>query len=142
MSELHEWYEVHVPADAKLINDRYNDLPEVAPLYSDKYSSGEGTYMSSSVNTAMSYTTTWTSDTQNRESEALHVLDLSDKEPSETSISEPRTWAQRLRSQSRYNVSTPAAPSYDDGFMSDMVSSRAEVEELKMKLHQFEASTK
>jgi hypothetical protein len=57
MSNLSEWYNVHAPEDAKVANNskQFPDPLEIAPLLSDAYSSGEHTYMSGSVNTAMSY---------------------------------------------------------------------------------------
>jgi hypothetical protein len=45
MSKLPEWYEAHVPEDAKAVNRQFPDPPEVAPLFSDGYSSGDNTYM-------------------------------------------------------------------------------------------------
>jgi hypothetical protein len=55
LASLHSWFESHVPDDAKPSADTYPGPPEVAPLYSDENSSGEETYLSASVNTAMSY---------------------------------------------------------------------------------------
>ena len=54
---LPKWFEECVPDDAKPRADRFPGDPEVAPLMSDGYSSGEDSYYSSSVNTAMSYDT-------------------------------------------------------------------------------------
>lgn len=142
ISQLQDWFETHVSADAKLINERFRDPPEVAPLFSDGYSSGEGTYLSSSINTAMSYAATMSEDSAS--DNAPSIIDLTAKEPSDRSSSRSRTWAQRVKGTSR-SASASEAPStsqttYDEEYMSDLASSRAEVEELKMKLHQFEVS--
>ncbi|KAI2501780.1 hypothetical protein MHU86_12700 [Fragilaria crotonensis] len=139
ISQLHEWFDLHVSADAKIINARFLDPPEVAPLFSDGYSRGEGTYLSSSVNTAMSYATMSDCDT-----DTSPIIDMSAKEPSEHSSSRSRTWAQRVKGNP-HQTSASVTPStsqvtYDDEYLSDLASSRAEVEELKMKLHQFEVS--
>ncbi len=55
---LMEWYEKQVPVDAKRLDNRKYGPPEVAHISLDDHSSGEGTYMTSSVITAMSFTTT------------------------------------------------------------------------------------
>jgi hypothetical protein len=55
LASLHLWFESFVPDDAKQSADIYQGPPDVAPLYSDDNSGGEETYLSASVNTAMSY---------------------------------------------------------------------------------------
>jgi predicted class III extradiol MEMO1 family dioxygenase len=54
-SDLPTWYDECVPDDAKPNQDRFPGNPEVVPIMSDGYSSGEDSYYSSSVNTALSY---------------------------------------------------------------------------------------
>ena len=50
------WIEEYVTDDeAQRSLQKYPDAPEVAMIDSDIYSSGEGTYMTDSANTAMSY---------------------------------------------------------------------------------------
>lgn len=60
MSKLSEWYEARVPEEdaKKAVNRQFPDSPEFAPLFSDGYLSGDNTYMSDSVHTAMSYPVT------------------------------------------------------------------------------------
>ena len=79
IEHLSEWYEEHVSEDAKQINDKFLGAPEVAPLFSDGCSSGEGTYMSSSIYTAMSYTSTL-SDHSFAGYDATHIIDMTEKE--------------------------------------------------------------
>ncbi|KAI2503124.1 hypothetical protein MHU86_11315 [Fragilaria crotonensis] len=55
LESLSQWYNSHVPDDAKPAANLYDGPPEVASIYSDGNSSGEATYLSASVNTAMSY---------------------------------------------------------------------------------------
>jgi hypothetical protein len=49
LASLNTWYNMHVPEDAKQSSEMYSGKPEVAPLHTDGLSSGDGTYMSSSV---------------------------------------------------------------------------------------------
>jgi hypothetical protein len=135
MSKLPEWYDAHVPEDAKAVNRQFPDPPEIAPLFSDGYSSGDNTYMSASVNTAMSYPVTlfeFETDTP-----TLGGKDRSPTKGYPQADNSMMTWAQRVRkspistSESTDTQSFTQSTVPDEDYVSDLASSRAEVEELK-----------
>ncbi len=51
---LTHWYDTYVEPDAKVPDTRYPGKPEVSPIESDGFSQGNNTYMTVSINTAMS----------------------------------------------------------------------------------------
>ena len=55
MSNIPEWFDLHVELDARPPEDAFPGPPRVAPISDDGYSSGEDTYMNLSINTALSY---------------------------------------------------------------------------------------
>ena len=125
---LPQWFEEHVPEDAKREMRRFPFAPEVAPLMSDGYSSGSDGYMTASINTAMSYTS------------AVSQL---------TPESLPEGHRRHSSSKGKSNQPTSAwktplptmidTPNTDTGIISELESSRSEVEGLKAKMANMEA---
>ena len=70
ISNLKKWFEDHVAPDAHPPFGRYPGDPEVAPIFSDRFSSGDASYMATSVNTIMMYDETWLNDANNQASES------------------------------------------------------------------------
>ena len=136
---LQQWYADCVPEDAKPRTNRFPGEPEVAPILSDGDSSGEDSYYSTSVNTAMSYDSV-SSDITN---------DLSQKTSDiNESVDQSHTsWAGKVKNGSNHNQAstTAATPKTVQQTMttaslvSDLVSSRAEVDELKVQLAKIQA---
>ena len=138
MAKLSSWWDEHVPEDAKQIAAKFPGTPEVAPIKADGYSSGEGTYMSSSINTAMSYT---------RELSDLTNTTSHTGPSASNSIANqlPRAspnWAARIQEaiekKSPANVSIPSHSQMDPSLISDLASSRAEVDDLRRQLSTLE----
>jgi hypothetical protein len=142
MANLNAWYEVHVSEDAKQINGHLPGAPAVASLFTDGCSSGEETYMSSSINTAMSYMSTISDN--DAEFEKPTVIEMKDN-PRVTEAGQ-KTWAQRTRGNQAHENPQSSTPTTTQGtmndkdYLSDLASSRAEVEELKKEISAFEES--
>ena len=146
MNELPRWIDKHAAPDAKETLAKYPGPPEVAPISSDGFSRGENSYMTISVNTAFSIGSA-ISDS----SPPTYVLH--DKSPSSdtstiggsltSSSDHQRSWAEMAAGQR--NVPTTEISDIGTGGMdhisviSDLASSRAEVENLKSKVAQLEA---
>ena len=137
-SGLPTWYADIVAEDAKPHPDRFPGDPEVAQITSDGYSSGEDSYYSSSVNTAMSYDSV-TSDITNDFSKNTTETTTDDKTE--------KSWAQRVKGSSKDSAkaTTKDAPTVvnpnmvEGSLVSDLASSRAEVDDLKNKLARMQA---
>ena len=130
MEQLQGWYDEHVAEDAKQ-SGKFPGAPQVAPISSDGYSSGEESYMATSVNTALSYTSNL--------SELTHITyDVEQSQISEVNSlpQAPQTWATKIKSspnaqESQRNIQETIV---DATFISDLKSSRAEAEEMRHKL--------
>ena len=135
---LKQWYADSVPEDAKPRTNRFPGEPEVAPIMSDGDSSGEDSYYSTSVNTAMSYDSV-SSDITNDFSQQTTEASKGDQSNS--------TWAEKVKSGPQpTQVSTAAeAPKLIQqttttaSLVSDLASSRAEVDDLKVQLAKIQA---
>jgi hypothetical protein len=130
-----EWIDKYVIDDEAMRSLRkYPEPPEVGMINSDIYSTGEGTYMTESANTAMSYDSVSLDLTNNGESQA--------SDPSQTGLPKASSsWAARIRGSMLQTPNPPkvtVSPSIavNDELISDLVSSRAEVDELKQKMSQ------
>jgi hypothetical protein len=137
---LQQWYVECVPDDAKPRTNRFPGDPEVAPIMSDGDSSGEDSYYSTSVNTAMSYDSVSSDIT----------TDLSQKtSDTNTGVDQSTTtsWAGKVKSGAQPNqaVNTAENPSAVQqttttaSLVSDLASSRAEVDDLKVQLAKIQA---
>jgi hypothetical protein len=132
---VHTWIEEYViDDDAMRSLKKYPAPPEIGMIDSDIYSTGEGTYMTESANTAMSYDSVSSDLTNNGESQA--------SASSHTGLPKASSsWAARIRG-SMLQSSNPAkviiSPSnvVNDELISDLASSRAEVDELKHQMSQ------
>ena len=126
---LIKWYEDYVPQDAKKLTSKFPRPPEVAPLMSDGYSSGSDGYMTASINTAMSYASV-VSNVSNLTGES-HV-------EGHTQRREKSTMANNIHQGKQNNTPPPstiqATPETDAGLISELQSSRSEVEALKQQL--------
>ena len=135
---LQQWYVECVPEDARPSPHRFPGEPEVAPIMSDGDSSGEDSYYSTSVNTAMSYDSV-SSDITN---------DFSQKTNDESKGDQSNTsWAAKVKSGSQPNQASTAADApkavhqttTTASLVSDLASSRAEVDDLKVQLAKIQA---
>jgi hypothetical protein len=119
--QLPKWYDTIVAEDAKAIAMRKYGHPEIPDITGDGYSSGEGTYMSTSASTAMSYKTT------------LSDLTLYSKDTTVKSRdnNHQKSWADRVSDQNPLS-STPAA---NATILAELTSSKAAVQKLMKKNH-------
>ena len=127
--KLPKWYEEHVPEDAKR-SKIFPSPPEVAPLASDGYDSGSDGYMTASINTAMSYASVASHST----SETVFEGQTQSHGPSERKYSahQNRTF------HTPPPTSITAIPNTDAGLVSELHSSKSEVEALKSQMAQME----
>ena len=86
---LTKWCETFVLDDVERLGSKYSGSPEVSTIEADGYSSGEGTYMTESVQTAMSFDSA-TSDLTNTDSL------LGATQPA-SALQAPANWAQRIQ---------------------------------------------
>jgi hypothetical protein len=137
-TNLNNWCDTYVQCDLERASRKFSGhSPEVAHINADDYSSGEDTYMTDSINTALSYDSV-SSDLTNNDSHA-----------SESNYPKaPSTWASRIRAnlqvptqfkQHPLPPSTATTVPIQDDLISDLASSKAEVDELKRKILIMEA---
>ena len=124
-----KWYEELFPDDAKREIRKFPCPPEVAPLASDGYSSGSDGYMTASIATAMSY--------------ASAVSNLTMESKVEASGNRHSHTTAHHQSKKNTGWSTPpptliSAPDTDAGLISELESSKSEVEALKQQLLKME----
>ena len=120
---LPQWFEEHVPEDAKREMRKFPYAPEVAPLMSDGYSSGSDGYMTASINTAMSYTSV--------------VSQLTPESLPDGHRRKSSTQGKPNQPTSAWKTPPPTmieAPNTDTGIVSELASSRSEVEALKAQM--------
>jgi hypothetical protein len=135
------WIEAYVTdEEAQRSLQKYPDPPEVSMIDYDVYSTGDGTYMTDSANTAMSYDSVT--------SDLTHTGDSQASQSSYSGLPKASTsWAARIRGsinqQYPPNSLRDTAPHgvppgivVNDEMISDLASSRAEVDELKQQLAQ------
>ena len=104
---LPDWYEQHVSPDAQQQN-KYPDLPCVAPIPSDGYSSGEDSYHAGSVSSAMSYTSSLNEDLQPSYEETMATyFPMSKTAPGDDSTDVSKHSAGKLYSQIVAKVPPP-----------------------------------
>ncbi|KAI2498957.1 hypothetical protein MHU86_15520 [Fragilaria crotonensis] len=140
------WYKEHVSAEVHPRDDQYLGEPRVAILEEDGYSSGEDTYTAKSIATAFSYEGSIPAfrdlpihpdqATQQRNQQGL---------PSSVQATEIGTWADRVRgnngiTNTNHQVSTSIQSQSTSDLISDLASSRAEVEELRTQMSELTAS--
>ena len=126
-----QWYEELVPDDAKREMCKFPGPPEVAPLASDGYSSGSDGYMTASIATAMSYASAVSNLTTDSHLEASGKRLTQEKAPD-----------QAQRATSAWKTPPPPtlirAPDTDAGLISELESSKSEIEALKHQISKME----
>ena len=125
-------YEQYVEPDERPPANRYPGPPQVAPHDMDDYSTDEKSYMTISVNSAMSFGSVLSDDSL---PEALGGHADPDRTPTTPSM---RTWADLVSDPSQASnmrsTSTPRRSPIDDDLISDLASSRAEVADLRAQV--------
>ena len=95
MINIPDWYDKHVPTDGKTSTENYPGTPEVAPIPSDGYSSGEESYYAGSVASAMSYTS---SEDHHDDMQPSYEETMANFSPlSKTQAAFPTRWSIRVR---------------------------------------------
>jgi hypothetical protein len=144
---LTHWYDTYVEPDAKVPDTRYPGKPEVSPIQSDGFSQGDNTYMTVSINTAMSISSAVSND-----SPPSFAYPQERQLPADTSTlggsranssSHGRSWADTIReSNSSFSSPEPRKSSDHLGTKTlhqDLATSRAEVAQLKARIAHMEA---
>jgi hypothetical protein len=147
MSELTSWINDHVAPDAQATLAKYPGPPEVALIGSDGFSCGKQSYMTISVNTAFSIGSAISDSSppnyvfQDKKAPSGDTSTLGGSRA--TLSSRPRTWADMAsgRHTAATEISDIASPEGLDQstIISDLASSRAEVENLRSQVAQLEA---
>jgi hypothetical protein len=133
-------YEQYVEPDTRPNPQRYAGPPQVSPLDSDDYSQGEQSYMTISVNTALSYASAL-SDEENSLPDDVTATNSGSTPPIPKTVPKP-SWAEAASRRSSAATSSgsgaqsQANRSKEDDLVSDLASSRAEVEELRAQVVQ------
>ncbi|KAI2491590.1 hypothetical protein MHU86_22962 [Fragilaria crotonensis] len=147
MEELTIWIEDNAAPHAKATSIKYPTSPQGPPIQSDGFSSGEQSYMNISVNTAFSVGSA-ISDTSPptyifQDTKTRMSSDDSTLEGSQTNSSRGHnhTWADTVVGRKSAKGSPDIIQTSIDQstIVSDLESSRAEVETLKSKVAQLEA---
>ena len=124
---LSEWYNTHVTQDGRNPEGHFAGEPSVAPIAADEYSDDEHSYMTVSINTAMSMVSVL-SDEEEKPKDATQVLSSISGWPTPSGV----TVASNTPSASQ--IST-----LDQSIINDLASSRKEVEALKNQVSQLVA---
>ena len=133
---LSSWYKTNVTADAQKPEGMFSGPPEVAPISSDDYSDGEQSYMTVSINAAMSLVSVLSDEDGNTIQTQGVTADTQSVKPIPTRI---HGWP----TPSGTTVETPSSATQqstiDQTILNDLASSRAEVEALKVQVSQLVA---
>jgi hypothetical protein len=127
--QLPEWYENHVAPDAHPHHRRFPGQPGVAPIHSDDFSSREGSYMATSINTVLIFEESM-ANVQPHQTES--------KEQTRASLTNNwKTWADRAAAKPTVTSSQPTnatnIPSAN-AIRADLAERQAEVEALKREV--------
>jgi hypothetical protein len=144
MINIPDWYDQYVPPDAQFSTDAYPGTPEVMPIPSDGYSSGEESYYAGSVASALSYAPSDSNDDQQPSYEETMAkffpsIDKTNKRPTDKIHVKQNTSTGSMYLQAATGVPPPPSSvtdsvSPDEGIMSELRSSRSEVDELRRQL--------
>jgi hypothetical protein len=153
MKNLTQWYSQHVPTEALPREGLYPGIPRVAPLMEDGYSSGEDSYMATSIATAFAFEGPLPSmDNDRHLTQSIPQPDRSTRPPQTiqqgvpagVNINGSDTWADRLRASDQPSTQnrsfSPSASSHQSDLISDLASSRAEVADLKKQMSELTTS--
>lgn len=136
-----EWYEEHVEPDAKAPEYRYPGPPEVSPIESDGISQGDQTYLSISINTAMSISSNISNDSPpsfiypKDHQSATDDSTLGGSQANSSIIG--KTWADKVRGFRTYSSSEPPSTVESESqraLQQELATSREEVAALKARL--------
>jgi hypothetical protein len=124
---LPEWYNTHVTQDGRNPEGQFTGEPSVAPIAADEYSDDEHSYMSVSINTAMSL---------------VSVLSDEEEKPKDTTQVPSSISGWSTPSGATIASNTPSASQIstsDQSIINDLASSRMDVEALKNQVSQLVA---
>ena len=134
VKNLAEWYTTHVTADAKNGEGSFSGSPEVAAISADDYSDDEQSYMTVSINAAMSLVSILSDDDDQTGTISGPITDSNTAKPVPTSI---RGWPTLSGGSAADTPSTSTQyTAIDQTILNDLASSRAEVEALKVQVSQ------
>jgi hypothetical protein len=134
VKNLAEWYNNYVTADAKNGEGRFSGSPEVAAISADDYSDDEQSYMTVSINAAMSLVSILSDDDDQTGAPSGPINDSTTAKPVPTSI---RGWPTLSGGSVADTPSTSTQyTAIDQTILNDLASSRAEVEALKVQVSQ------
>jgi hypothetical protein len=138
VKNLEEWYTTHVTTDAQNVEGRFTGPPAVSAISADDYSDDEQSYMTVSINAAMSLVSILSDDEdQTGTRTSGQTNDSSKAKPVPTSIT---GWPTLPGGSTTETTSTPTQYSaLDQTILNDLASSRAEVEALKVQVTQLVA---
>jgi hypothetical protein len=142
-----KWYEEYVEPDAKAPDNRYPGQPEVSPIESDGISQGDHTYMTVSINTAMSISSNisnnsppsfiYPKDQQSTTDEST----LGGSQATSSNIG--RSWADKVRGSRISSSSEPTSTVESErqrALEKELATSREEVAALKERLAKIEGA--
>ena len=150
MINIPDWYDEHVPTDGKASTGNYPGTPEVAPIPSDGYSSGEESYYAGSVASAMSYASSVDHHDDMQPSYEATMATFFPPNPKASGVPTTVAHSSQISAASLYLKAVQGVPpppssvtgsmSHDEALLSDLRSSRSEVEELRRQLQSVKAS--
>jgi hypothetical protein len=153
MKNLNQWYSQHVPTEALPRDGLYPGDPRVAPLMEDGYSSGEDSFMATSIATAFAFEGTIPPMEDDGNINHSFPKNDSTRQPQKTfpqgvsvgvNFNECDTWADRLRANGTPSPQgrsfSPSASSNQSDLISDLASSRVEVADLKKQMAELTTS--
>jgi hypothetical protein len=142
-----KWYDNYVEPDAKAPEYRYAGPPEVSPIESDGISQGENTYMSISINTAMSINSNISTDSPPTLIYPKHPQTSTDESSlggsQANSSNIGRSWAEKIRGPCTYSSSNPTSSDESErqkALEQELATSREEVAALKERLAKIEGA--
>jgi hypothetical protein len=133
---LTDWYDTHVTADAQNREGMFSGPPTVAPITSDDYSDDEQSYMTVSINAAMSLVSILSDDDDKTGTTNGANTKSSNAQPIPSSIS---AWPTPSGTTMETPSSATQSSVVDKKLINDLAASRAEVEALKQQVSQLVA---
>lgn len=142
-----KWYQEYVEPDAKAPEHRYPGPPEVSPIESDGLSQGENTYLTISINTAMSIGSNISNESPpsfiypKDHHSATDESTLGGSQANSSNIG--KTWADKVRGSRTYSSSEPTSTADSErqtALQQELATSRAEVAALKERLARIEGA--
>ena len=125
---IHDWYSTHVTQDGRNPEGKYSGEPVVAPIAADEYSDDENSYMTVSINTAMSMVSVLSDEEEDKPKETTKVPSSISGWPTPSGATASST-----------TPSTSQISALDQSIINDLAFSRKEVEDLKNQVTQLVA---